>query len=127
MELKMRNLSLRIKCSLSKINSTFFCAATLKSTVMKIEKPLINDCLRVSKVSWKFHIAAVYNFAVIYPWNLLFSWKVAYFLSFLFINKTLRFNDFKARKAMNPKTSVVIICVKAIIYSLLYNLHDSIK
>ena len=25
-------------------------------TVMQIEKALINDCLRVSKVSWKFRI-----------------------------------------------------------------------
>ena len=44
-----------------------------KDTVMKIDKALINDCLRVSKVSWKFHIPTIYNFAVVYPWNLLFS------------------------------------------------------
>ena len=48
---------------------------------MKIEKALINDCLRVSKVSWKFRIRTIYNFAVIYLWNLLFSYKVAYFLT----------------------------------------------
>ena len=40
---------------------------------MQIEKALINDLLRVSKVSWKFRIPSIYNFAVIYPWNLLFS------------------------------------------------------
>ena len=45
----------------------------IKGTVMQIEKALINDRLRVSKVSWKFHIPTIYNFEVIYPWNLLFS------------------------------------------------------
>ena len=45
----------------------------LKGTVMKIEKALISDCLRVSKVSWKSSIPTIYNFAVIHPWNLLFS------------------------------------------------------
>ena len=34
---------------------------------MDIEKALINDRLRVSKVSWKFHSPTIYNFAVIYP------------------------------------------------------------
>ena len=38
---------------------------------MQIEKALIND--GVSKVSWKFRIPIIYNFAVIDPWNLLFS------------------------------------------------------
>ena len=44
-----------------------------KGTVMQIEKAFINIRVRVSKVSWKFHFPAIYNFAVIYPWNLLFS------------------------------------------------------
>ena len=44
-----------------------------KSTVMQIEKPLINDRLRVSKIFWKFRIPNIYNFAGIYPWNLQFS------------------------------------------------------
>ena len=48
---------------------------------MQIGKPLINDRLRVSKVSWKFRIPTIYSFTVIYPWNLLFSQKVAYFLT----------------------------------------------
>ena len=39
----------------------------VKGTVMQIEKSLINDPLRVSKVSWKFQIPAIYNFVVIYP------------------------------------------------------------
>ena len=47
---------------------------------MQIEKTLINDHWRVSKVSWKFSFQTNYNFAAIYPWNLLFSEKVAYFL-----------------------------------------------
>ena len=41
--------------------------------VMQIEKARIDDRLRVSKVSWKFRIPTIYNFAVINPWNLLFS------------------------------------------------------
>ena len=44
-----------------------------KSIVMQTEKTLINDPLRVSKISWKFRIPIAYNFAVIDPWNLLFS------------------------------------------------------
>ena len=45
-------------------------------------------------------------------------------LSFLFTNKTLRLNNLKTRKGMNAKISVFVICAKAIIYLLLYNLHD---
>ena len=37
-----------------------------KGTVMQIEKALIIDHLRVSKVSRKFRIPAIYNFVVIY-------------------------------------------------------------
>ena len=37
-----------------------------KGTVMQIEKALINDRLRVLKVSRKFRIPNIYNFAVIY-------------------------------------------------------------
>ena len=38
----------------------------IKGRVMQIEKALINDCLRVSKVSWKFCSTTTHNFAVIY-------------------------------------------------------------
>ena len=38
----------------------------LKGTVMQTEKPLINDRLRVSKVSWKFRVPVIYNFTVIH-------------------------------------------------------------
>ena len=48
---------------------------------MQTEKALINDRLRALKVSWKFRFPAIYNFAVIYPWNLLCPQKVAYFLT----------------------------------------------
>ena len=48
---------------------------------MQIEKPLINDCLHVSKVSYKFYVSSIYNTEVSYPWNLLFPLKVAYFLT----------------------------------------------
>ena len=40
---------------------------------MQIEKVLINDRLRVPKVSRKCRIQTIYNFAVIYPCNFLFS------------------------------------------------------
>ena len=52
-----------------------------KGTVMHIERALMNDHLRVWKVSSKFCIPTLYNFAVNCLWNLLFSWKVAYFLT----------------------------------------------
>ena len=46
-------------------------------------------------------------------------------MSFLSINKTLWLNNFNTRTAMNPNFSVfVIICAEAIMYLLLYNLHD---
>ena len=34
---------------------------------MQIKKALINDHLLTSKVSWKFRIPPIYDFAVIYP------------------------------------------------------------
>ena len=37
----------------------------LKGTVTQIEKALINDHIRVSKISRKFRIPTIYNFAVI--------------------------------------------------------------
>ena len=57
------------------------CYPYLKVQSCKLKKALINDHLHVSKVSWEFRITTIYNFAVIYPWNLLFSQKVAYFLT----------------------------------------------
>ena len=45
----------------------------IKGTVIQIEKALTNDCLHVSKVSWKFCMPTIYNFVVICLWNLLFS------------------------------------------------------
>ena len=41
-------------------------------------------------------------------------------MSFLFINKILRVNNFKTRAAMNVKFSLFVICVEAIIYLLLH-------
>ena len=49
-----------------------------------------------------------------------------FLLPFLFINKILRLNNVKTRTAMNVKTSVFVIYDEAIIYLLLYNLHDCI-
>ena len=39
----------------------------IKGTVMQIEKALKNDRLHVLKVSGKFCIPSIYNFATIYP------------------------------------------------------------
>ena len=47
-----------------------------------------------------------------------------FLLSFLLINKTLQFDNLNTRIAMNAKISVSIICIEAIIYLLLFNLHD---
>ena len=47
-----------------------------------------------------------------------------FLFSFLFISKTLQLNNLESRAAMNAKISVFCICVKAIIYLLLCNLHD---
>ena len=44
---------------------------------------------------------------------------------FLFINKTLRLNNLKTKTVVNSEISVFVSCVEAIIYLLLYNLHDS--
>ena len=52
-----------------------------KSTVMQIEKSLINDRSRISKVSWKFRIPIINNFVVIDTRNLLFFKKVTYLLT----------------------------------------------
>ena len=64
----------------------------MKCTVMHIEKALINDRLRVSKVYWKFRILTIYNFAVIYPWNVLFYWKVAYVLNVPIVSSVYKQN-----------------------------------
>ena len=39
-------------------------------------------------------------------------------------NKALRINNLKARTAMNVKISLLVISIEAIVYLLLYNLHD---
>ena len=67
-----------VKCSYIKWIDQFLTFNWTKFN--QIVKVLINDHLRVSKVSWKLRIANIYNFAIIYPWNLLFSLKVAYLL-----------------------------------------------
>ena len=85
---------------------------------MQIENALMNDLLRVSKVSWKFCIPTSYDFAVIYPWNLLFSEKVVYLLTVstgFFVYK----QNFTGQLLKNnAKISVFAICVEAIKYFL---------
>ena len=45
----------------------FYKIGVLKGTVMQTAKAVINDRLRVSKVSLKFCIPTSYNFAGAYP------------------------------------------------------------
>ena len=45
-------------------------------------------------------------------------------MSFLFINKILWLNNSKTRTAVNAKVLVFINYIEAIIFLLLYNLHD---
>ena len=60
------------------------------------------------------------KFAIFEKSSLLFK----FLLSFLFINKILWLNNLKTRTAMNVTISVFVVCVEAMIYLLLYNLHD---
>ena len=39
-------------------------------------------------------------------------------------NKILQLNNLKTRRAMNVEVLVFVICDEAIIYLVLYNLHD---
>ena len=101
-----------------------------KGAVMQIEKALINHRLRVRKVraSFTFQLFIISQqftreiccFLKKQP-NFL---SKQFLLSFLFIYKTLWVNNLKTRTTTNAKISVFIICVKAIIYLLSYNLHD---
>ena len=45
-------------------------------------------------------------------------------MPFLFIKISLRLNNLKTTTGLNAKVSVVVICLQAIIYLLLYNLYD---
>ena len=60
-------------------------------------------------------------FAIFLKNSVLFN---SFYCLFLFINKKLRLNNLKTRIAVNAKISVFVICVEAIIYLLLYDLHD---
>ena len=90
---------------------------------MQIEKALINNRLRVLKISRKFGISTIYIFCCNLPVK--------------FLKRSLLFNSFyclfclltkldgsKTKTAINVKISVLVIFVEAIIYFLLYNLHD---
>ena len=48
----------------------------------------------------------------------------SFLLYFLFIKNSLWLNKLKTATGLNAKVSVVVICVEAIIYLLLHNLHD---
>ena len=60
-------------------------------------------------------------FAIFLKNSVLFN---SFYCLFLFIIKNLRLNNLKTRIAVNAKISVFVICVEAIIYLLLYDLHD---
>ena len=78
--------------------------STLKVTVMYSENALVNNRLCVSKISWKFRISTIFNFAVIYLWNLLFSQN---------------FTVQKLEQLWIKKILVFVICVEVIIYKFL--------
>ena len=40
------------------------------------------------------------------------------------MNKNLRLNNVKTKRSVNAKISVSVVCVEAVIYLLLYNLHE---
>ena len=40
------------------------------------------------------------------------------------LNETLQLNNLETRTTMNAKISAFVICVEAVVYLLLYNLHD---
>ena len=48
---------------------------------MQVKKALINDCLGVSNVSWKFYIPTISNLAITLPVKFAIFLKVAYFLT----------------------------------------------
>ena len=80
----------------------------IKGRFLQIGKAPINNHLRVSEVSWKFYIPTIYDFGAIYPWKSLF----------------LTACNLKTSTAMNAKIPIFVICVEAILYLLLHNLHD---
>ena len=85
---------------------------------MQIGKALINDGLRVSK-----------EFCSNLPVKIAIFLKIAYFLTVSIVFSVYKqtftvLNNLKTRAAMNAKISVFVICVEAITYLLLYNLHD---
>ena len=92
---------------------------------MQTEKALINNRLCISKVAWKFRIQTIYNFTVIYT---IFLKSSLLFNSFycLFCSKTKLYDSItqKLKQLWMQKISVLVICVEAIIYLLLYNLYD---
>ena len=67
-DLQMKYVSKFVGRNLSARKNAHKHSTFIKVTVMQIE-----NRLRVSKISWKFRIPTIYNFAVIYPWNLQFS------------------------------------------------------
>ena len=88
---------------------------------MKIEKALINNSVRVSEVLRKFCIPTIYNFA---------EFTRDYFLTVSIVlsvyKQTLPLNNLKTRTAVIAKISVFVIGVEAIIYLLLYDLHETL-
>ena len=74
----------------------------------------MSDCLRVSKVSWKFRIPFIYNFALYlqYKFAIFLKSRLLLTVSIVFsvyINKTLQLNDLKPTTAMNAKILLFVL------------------
>ena len=91
-----------------------------------MKKALMNYRLHVLKGPWKFRIAIICDFPVIYPCYFLEKYPtvLTFSIVFLYLNKTLRLNNIKTRTALTAKILVFVIFVEAIVYLLFYNLHD---
>ena len=86
-------------------------ATAIKVTIMQIGKASINACFRVSKASRKSRIPTIYNFAVIYPWNLPFFKKGLLFSIFFFFSAYKQ--NFMAQEISNlAKISVYLFLLK---------------
>ena len=104
----------------------------LKVYSCKLKKTLINDNLTISKVSWKFSIPTIYNFAVVYLWNLLFLKKAAYFLtlSIVFSVYKQNFTSQELKNLNSHECKNFIVCYLCwsdhvlLLLLLLYNVHD---
>ena len=93
----------------------------LKGTLVQFVKALTSD--RLLKISHFSYLWFCSNLPAKSAISFKRSQRFNKFFYCLFLNKILRLNNLKTRTGMNAKISVFVICVGAIIYSWLYNLH----